>query len=63
MRHLWFCNSLGSCLGGGVHPTETVNRDDSGDVAVGLRVTDPAWLQGLLLRLAGGARVLTRGRR
>jgi proteasome accessory factor C len=39
------------------YPTETVNRDERGDVTVALRVTDPAWLRGLLLRLAGGAQV------
>jgi proteasome accessory factor C len=41
------------------YPTETVTRDDSGQVTVALRVTDPAWLRGLLLRLAGGARVIS----
>jgi proteasome accessory factor C len=41
------------------YPTETVNRDDSGHLTVGLRVTDPAWLRGLLLRLAGGALVVS----
>jgi len=41
------------------YPTETVNRDERGDVTVALRVTDPAWLRGLLLRLAGGARVIS----
>jgi proteasome accessory factor C len=40
------------------YPTETVNRDDRGHVTVALRVIDPAWLRGLLLRLAGGARVI-----
>ena len=41
------------------YPTESVNRDDSGHLTVGLRVIDPAWLRGLLLRLAGGARVVS----
>jgi proteasome accessory factor C len=41
------------------YPTETVNRDDTGRLTVALRVTDPAWLRGLLLRLAGGARVIS----
>jgi proteasome accessory factor C len=41
------------------YPTETVNRDERGDVTVALRVTDPAWLRGLLLRLAGGAQVIS----
>ena len=41
------------------YPTETVNREEGGDVTVALRVTDPAWLRGLLLRLAGGARVIS----
>jgi proteasome accessory factor C len=41
------------------YPTETVNRDEFGHHTVGLRVTDPAWLRGLLLRLAGGARVIS----
>jgi proteasome accessory factor C len=41
------------------YPTETVNRDEFGHHTVGLRVIDPAWLRGLLLRLAGGARVVS----
>ena len=37
----------GGGLGGGeYYPTETVNRDERGDVTVALRVTDPAWLRG-----------------
>src|SRR5829696_1615200 len=40
------------------YPTETVSRDEAGHLTVALRVTDPAWLRGLLLRLAGRARVL-----
>lgn len=41
------------------YPTETVSRDEAGHMTVALRVTDPAWLRGLLLRLAGRARVLS----
>ena len=40
------------------YPTETVSRAEDGHLVVALRVTDPAWLRGLLLRLRGGARVL-----
>ena len=40
------------------YPTETATRHADGGVTVSLRVTDPAWLRGLLLRLGGGARVL-----
>ena len=40
------------------YPTETVSRTEDGGLVVALRVTDPAWLRGLLLRLCGGARVL-----
>jgi proteasome accessory factor C len=40
------------------YPTETVSRTEDGRLVVALRVTDPAWLRGLLLRLCGGARVL-----
>jgi proteasome accessory factor C len=36
-----------------------VSRDEAGHLTVALRVTDPAWLRGLLLRLAGRARVLS----
>lgn len=41
------------------YPTETVSHDEAGHLTVALRVTDPAWLRGLLLRLAGRARVLS----
>jgi proteasome accessory factor C len=41
------------------YPTETVSRTEDGRLVVALRVTDPAWLRGLLLRLCGGARVLS----
>jgi proteasome accessory factor C len=41
------------------YPTETVSRAEDGRLVVALRVTDPAWLRGLLLRLCGGARVLS----
>jgi proteasome accessory factor C len=41
------------------YPTETVSRTEDGGLVVALRVTDPAWLRGLLLRLCGGARVLS----
>jgi proteasome accessory factor C len=41
------------------YPTETVSRSEDGHLVVALRVTDPAWLRGLLLRLCGGARVLS----
>jgi proteasome accessory factor C len=40
------------------YPTETISRTEDGHLVVALRVTDPAWLRGLLLRLCGGARVL-----
>jgi proteasome accessory factor C len=40
------------------YPTETVSRTEDGRLVVALRVTDPAWLRGLLLRLCGGARAL-----
>jgi len=40
------------------YPTESVTRAGDGRLVVSLRITDPAWLRGLLLRLAGGARVL-----
>ena len=40
------------------YPTETVSRTEYGRLVVALRVTDPALLRGLLLRLCGGARVL-----
>jgi proteasome accessory factor C len=41
------------------YPTETVSRTEDGHLVVAVRVTDPAWLRGLLLRLCGGARVLS----
>ncbi len=41
------------------YPTESVTPAEDGGVTVSLRVTDPAWLRGLLLRLGGEARVLT----
>ena len=41
------------------YPTEAVTRNPDGTVLVTLRVTDPAWLRGLLLRLGGAARVLS----
>jgi proteasome accessory factor C len=40
------------------YPTEAVRPLGEGGLEVDLRVTDPAWLRGLLLRLAGGARVV-----
>ena len=40
------------------YPTETVARHDDGRLEVSLRVTNPAWLRTLLLRLGGGARVI-----
>jgi proteasome accessory factor C len=41
------------------YPTETVARHEDGRLEILLRVTNPAWLRNLLLRLGGGARVLT----
>jgi proteasome accessory factor C len=41
------------------YPTETVTRTENGGLVVALRVTDPAWLRSLLLRLGGSARVLS----
>ncbi len=41
------------------YPTELVAVNDDGGMTISLRVTDPAWLRGLLLRLGGGARVLS----
>ena len=41
------------------YPTETVSRQSDGRMTIALRVTDPAWLRGLLLRLAGVARVVS----
>lgn len=40
------------------YPTESVTLQPDKTLTVSLRVRDPAWLRGLLLRLAGGARVL-----
>jgi proteasome accessory factor C len=40
------------------YPTESVVTHEDGGLTVSLRVTDPAWLRALLLRLGGGARVL-----
>jgi proteasome accessory factor C len=41
------------------YPTELVTRNDDGGLTISLRVTDPAWLRGLLLRLGGGAQVIS----
>ena len=40
------------------YPMEQVTPAADGGLTVALRVSDPAWLRGLLLRLGGGARVL-----
>jgi proteasome accessory factor C len=40
------------------YPSEQAVTHDDGTMTISLRVTDPAWLRGLLLRLAGGARVM-----
>jgi proteasome accessory factor C len=40
------------------YPTENTETQPDGRMRVAVRVTDPAWLRGLLLRLAGGARVV-----
>ena len=40
------------------YPTESATSHPDGSMTVSVRVTDPAWLRGLLLRLRGGARVL-----
>lgn len=40
------------------YPTEQVTAGDDGALTVSLRVTNPAWLRSLLLRLGGDARVL-----
>ena len=40
------------------YPTESITRQEDGRLTVVLRVSDPAWLRGLLLRLAGAATVL-----
>jgi proteasome accessory factor C len=39
------------------YPTESAVGHDDGRMTIVVRVTDPAWLRGLLLRLGGGARV------
>ena len=41
------------------YPTEAVTTRPGGGLIVSLHVTDPAWLRSLLLRLQGGARVLS----
>jgi proteasome accessory factor C len=41
------------------YPTEAVTTHPNGVLIVLLHVTDPAWLQSLLLRLQGAARVLS----
>jgi proteasome accessory factor C len=41
------------------YPTEAVTTRPDGGLIVSLHVTDPAWLRSLLLRLQGGARVLS----
>jgi len=41
------------------YPTEAVSLRPGGSLMVSLHVTDPAWLRSLLLRLQGGARVLS----
>lgn len=41
------------------YPMESVTPADDGGLTVTTRVSDPAWLRGLLLRLGGGARVLS----
>ncbi len=40
------------------YPTESVASRTDGGLTVSLRVSDPAWLTGLLLRLGGGGRVV-----
>ncbi len=40
------------------YPTEEATTHADGSMTVSVRVTDPAWLRGLLLRLRGGARVV-----
>lgn len=40
------------------YPTESVSSRPDGGLTVSLRVSDPAWLTGLLLRLGGGAKVV-----
>jgi proteasome accessory factor C len=41
------------------YPTEAITTRPDGGLIVSLHVTDPAWLRSLLLRLQGGARVLS----
>jgi proteasome accessory factor C len=41
------------------YPYEQVRWADDGSAEVTIKVSDPAWLRGLLLRLGGNARVLT----
>ncbi len=41
------------------YPSEQAAVHDDGSMTVSLRVTDPAWLRGLLLRLGAGARVVS----
>jgi proteasome accessory factor C len=41
------------------YPTESMTRHEDGRLTVSLRVTDPAWLRALLLRLGGGAWVVS----
>jgi proteasome accessory factor C len=40
------------------YPTENAVTHPDGSMVIAVRVTDPAWLRGMLLRLRGGARVL-----
>ena len=40
------------------YPTESLQRFDDGRLAISVRVTSPAWLRNLLLRLRGSAKVL-----
>jgi proteasome accessory factor C len=40
------------------YPTESVSSRPDGGLTVSLRVSDPAWLTGLVLRLGGGAKVV-----
>jgi proteasome accessory factor C len=40
------------------YPTESVSARPDGGLTVSLRVSDPAWLTGLVLRLGGGAKVV-----
>jgi proteasome accessory factor C len=41
------------------YPTESISPRPEGGLTVALRVSDPAWLRGLLLRLGGGATVVS----